>query len=82
MIMVEVQVPAVGRRYDFELEESVPVELLISEMAEVFCQKEHLQMGHAAGTLNLYRKSTSTRLNRSGTLQQNGICGGQQLILV
>ena len=41
MILVEVMVPSLGRRYDFELEESVTVDLLIREMVTVICQKEH-----------------------------------------
>ena len=43
MILVEISVPALGRRYDFELEETASLDLLTREVVEVICQKEHLQ---------------------------------------
>lgn len=82
MIMVEVQIPALGRRYDFELEETVQVKILLDEMIEVICQKEQLDHVPDKEGLGLYRQEGGVRLNGDGTLQQNGVCGGQRLILV
>ncbi len=50
MILVDVTVPAVGRKYDFELSESVLVEVIIREMIETVCQKEHRQMDDDTST--------------------------------
>ena len=82
MILVEVQVPALCRRYDFELEETVPVRLLLPEMIEAICQKERLSYSETPQGLSLYLQDRHTRLNAAGTLLQNGVCGGQKLILV
>ena len=40
MLLIEVKVPALCGRYDFELEETASVEVLIQEIAAVICQKE------------------------------------------
>ena len=80
MILVEVQVPALCRRYDFELEETVPVRLLLPEMIEAICQKERLSHSETPQGMSLYLQDRHTRLNAAGTLLQNGVCGGQKLI--
>ncbi|WP_294499189.1 EsaB/YukD family protein [uncultured Gemmiger sp.] len=81
MILVEVSVPALGHRYDFELEESAPVELVLREMVEVICQRERLQ-AYAQQPFALYGQDSATRLNPKGTLLQNGVHNGQKLLLL
>ncbi len=82
MILVEVMVPSLGRRYDFELEESVTVDLLIREMVTVICQKEHCQCFAGEQGISLYSAAGQYRLVPQATPQQNGIRNGQRLILV
>lgn len=81
MIAVEVDVPALGRRYDFQLEETSAVRVLIREMTEVICQKEHCRCADGL-QLSLYDTSRQVRLDPSGTLLQNRIAGGTKLILM
>ena len=40
MILVELAVPALGQRYDFDLDENVRVRALLPEMVEIISQKE------------------------------------------
>lgn len=82
MIVVEVSVPALGHQYDFELEESARVEVLIREMVEVICQKERLQAFEEGQPFSLYSTEGRARLDPNGTLAQNGVKAGQQLLLL
>lgn len=82
MLLVEVVVPSQGKRCDFELEESVPVQVLVKEMVAVLCQKEYGQSSQGKGGFSLYSQELQQRLAPSGTLQENGIKNGQRLILL
>jgi len=82
MILVDVIVSATGRTYDFELEETVSVEVLIREMQEIVCQKEHRRFEEKAGALCLYSKDKEKRLLPDWTLRQCGIRSGETLILL
>lgn len=83
MIFVEVMVPSLGRRYDFELERSALVEVLIREMILVICQKERCESFEEEGrTFSLYSQASRRRLLPEATLQQNGVRNGHCLILV
>lgn len=82
MILVEISVPALGNRYDFQLEETAPLPLLIREVVEVICQKEHLQPFEDAQPFALYNQDAACLLNNTGNLLQNGVKNGQKLILL
>lgn len=82
MILVEITVPSLGSRYDFELEETAPVDLLTREVVEVICQKEHLQPSETAQNFALYSQDDACLLNSAGSLQQNGVENGHRLLLL
>lgn len=82
MILVEIAVPSLGSRYDFELEETAPVSQLTREVIEIICQKEHLQSFEKASPFELYDQDTACRLNGTGSLQQNNVKSGHRLLLL
>ena len=41
MILVDVHVPSVESTYDFQLDEDVRIDLLIEEIGEMICRREH-----------------------------------------
>ena len=82
MILVEISVPALGSQYDFELEETAPLDLLTREVVEVICQKEHLQPFEQTQPFALYNQDSACLLNHTGSLQQNGVKNGQKLLLL
>lgn len=83
MILVDVIVPAAGQQYDFELEESVSIEVLIREMLETVCQKEHRDFHPEDGkSICLYSKEKEKLLPSNRTLHQCGIRSGEALILL
>ena len=80
MIMVDVTVPSVGRRYDFNLEEQAQISVLIAEISEIICQKENCVLeGENEG---LVLCSEGQILSPEATLSQYGIANGSRLILV
>lgn len=83
MVLVEVTIPSLGRCYDFEMEETVSVEVLIRELIVSVTQREHCNYHEENGqTLSLYSQEQKRRLPAKATLQQCGILNGQRLILV
>ena len=82
MIMVDVAVPAIGRQYNFSLEENVAVETVIAEIAEVICQKENCDLLGDVRKLRLCSVEHSAIFALSATLKQYGIRDGNQLMLV
>lgn len=82
MIIVDVEVPSLGRKYQFRLEERVTVDTLIAELAEVICQKEQCELKGEAAELCLCSRERKRILERSATLAQQGIKGADCLLLV
>ena len=82
MLLLEVKVPALCGRYDFELEESASVEVLIREISAVICQKERCQCFEGAGGLRLYSQELERQLLPGEVLGTCGVRNGQSLILL
>lgn len=82
MILVEVDVPALGRHYDIELDEASSVEVLIREMVTVICQKERCICYEGEAPLELYSQPGGYRLDPKASLRQNGVKDGQCVLLV
>lgn len=44
MILVDIYVPALGREYDFKLDEKRTVAVLLEEISRLIAQKEHCRL--------------------------------------
>ena len=82
MLLIEVKVPALCGRYDFELEETASVEVLIQEIAAVICQKERCQCWQRGQELLLYSPDLERQLLPEEILGPSGVKNGQSLILL
>ena len=82
MLLLEVKVPALCGRYDFELEERASVEVLIQEIIAVICQKERCDCYQDGQELRLYSQEMERQLSPSEILGTCGVQNGQSLILV
>lgn len=83
MVLVEIMIPSMGRCYDFELEETYTVEVLIQEIVVAVTQKEHCERLEGENqSLSLYSQTMERRLPMDATLRQCGVLSGQHLILV
>jgi len=82
MLLLEVKVPALCGRYDFELEESARIEVLIQEIVAVICQTEHCQYNKGVQPLRLYSQELERQLLPEEILGTCGVRSGQSLVLV
>lgn len=82
MLLMEVKVPSLGGRYDFELEESATVEVLIREIIAVICQKERCSCFEGAQGMRLYSQELERQLLPEEVLGTSGVRNGQSLLLL
>ena len=82
MVIIDVVVPSIGRKYNFSLDEEISVALLTEEIAEAIGQKENCILDGEKEKLNLCSLELEKVLPPDSTLEQNGITNGSQLMLV
>lgn len=79
MILVDVQVPALDRVYDFELDEDSQTGRLAEEIAALIAAWEKLPESSA---MDLYGVRQETFLRWDETLKEQGVGDGDRLILI
>ncbi len=79
MILVDVQVPALDRAYDFELDEESKNGRLAEEIAALIAAREKIPK---SGAMNLYGVRQEALLRRDETLKGQGVGDGDRLILI
>ena len=82
MIMVEIYVPLLQKSYDFSLDETVEIRILLEEIAEIICQKERWPRLESANKLLLCNCDTQQIYPADSTLRGAGTSSGSRLILV
>lgn len=82
MIMVDVFVPAVGKSYDFNLDEEVKINMIIEEISEMIAHKEQTEIVGDVEKLLLCDKDSQRILPSDQTLQDCMVSTGNKLILV
>lgn len=81
MILVEIQVPTLDTSFDFELKKEKLTEELLADILALICEQELI--GCADGRkLQLYSLRQKGLLEKSKSLEQQGIGSGDELILV
>jgi len=95
VITVDIYVPVLDASYDFGLDETTPIALLIDEIAAMVCSKEHWPLPASTSRMDLFSATnrrqvngsllfspTNKRcLNRSKTLSEEAVVQGDRLIL-
>lgn len=79
---VQINVPMLGRLYEFDLDAEMRLSLLIEEIAEVICQREHCQIKENTAELLLFHSRRKKLLSTEQNLIQAGIRTGDILILI
>lgn len=82
MLLVDVEVLSVGRKYQFHLEEQVLVDTLITELTEIICQKEQCSLMGDQSELCLCSEEQKRILDRQMTLAEQGVSNADRLLLV
>ena len=81
MIFVDVYVPVLDSKYDFELDEEMKTEILISKVISLIEQKEKLGRKMTRSRF-FYDLERERMLKRNENLVQQGVKSGDRLILV
>ena len=82
MIIVDVDVEAMGHTYDFKLDDNVPIFKLIDEMCELISRKEKCAQVINPMNLVFCKRSTGQVLPHDHTLAMCGIVSGDKLMLI
>lgn len=82
MILVDVYVPSVGSTYDFQMDEDVKVGLLIEEIGEMVCRREHCRLDGKMEKLLLCSMDNREIIPKHTTLAEYGINTGARLMLL
>ena len=82
MIIVDIEVPSMERKYQFSVEEQVPVETLIAELAEMISQKEQCVLQGNVSEMCLCSGENRRILSYRETLAEQGIKNADRLLLV
>lgn len=82
MVLVDVFVPSVDKTYNFSLNESVRIESVILEIAEMIEQKERTSLLGEETELNLYKAEAASVLPKKNSLAECYVTSGTRLILV
>lgn len=82
MILVEVYIPVLDEKDDFELDENVPVLQVTAELVEMLCKKTKSKLPDRLDTILLCSMEAKEILDSRRTLYENGIRDGQTLMIV
>ena len=82
MVLVDVYVPSVNSTYDFQLDEEVKVELLIEEIGEMVCRREHCQLDGQMEKFLLCSMDNREIIPKHTTLMEYGVKTGARLMLI
>lgn len=82
MIVVNVHVPALEKVYNFSVEEKARTSDLIEELVELIIQKERVPFGGELDKMVLCSVDHGVLCDRTKCLNDYGIYGGAELVLV
>ena len=80
MMIVEIEVPIMGKKYDFQIDENVPLNEVKDEVAEMICRKEQCPLKGNLRRLLIWTHD-GRELSRERSAQENGIRTGSRMIL-
>lgn len=82
MITVEIEVPMMGKQYDFRIDEDVPLCGVKTEITEMICQKEQCTVLGNVERLLMWNAQNHMQLMQDRSAQENGLRTGSRILLV
>lgn len=82
MIIIDVFCAEVNHNYDFQVDETIRTEQVISEIITLIIQKEHLSLERKRGNFILCDKIRGVILANERTLAENHVQYGDTLLLI
>ena len=81
MILVDIQVPAIGQSFDFELDEEMRTEDAAARVVSLIADREEMKTCHGE-KMYFYAPDKEMLLRQEYSLKQQGIRGGEKLIMI
>lgn len=81
VIIVEIEVPMMGKRYDFQIDETVLLYEVKEEVAEIICRKEQCPIKGDVQKLLIWTRD-GRELLQEYSARENGLRTGDQIMLV
>lgn len=82
MIIVDVYVPSLDRTYNFNLDEDAKINVLIEEISELICKKEHSTLDGRKERFIMGAFNRGICFHPDYALREYSIKNGDKLILV
>lgn len=82
MILVDIEVPVMGRTYDFQLDETMTAGAVTSRIASIICIQEQCLLPADGKSITLWDRERRMRLLPEKTIAEQGIISGSRLLLV
>lgn len=82
MILVELEIVNLNKKSDFRVNENCVTFQVISELVDVICRSEQCALMGNQDYFMLWNVSSGKYLRNDLTLKENGIKGGEHLMLV
>lgn len=82
MITVDVYIPAMNRIYNFNLDEESPIRVLIEEISELICKKEHSSLDGDKTRFVMGSMDRAINFCPEDSLRACSVKNGEKLILV
>lgn len=82
MIIVDVEVPMMGKRYDFQIDENVPLCEVKEEITDMICRKEQSVLAGDKNRLLIWDAQSGKRLEEARTAWEEGLVTGSRILLV
>ena len=81
MIIIKVEVPMMGREYDFQIDETVPIYEVQEEITEMICRRQQCRLDGLEHRLLLWDRKRGLLLRREDSALDNGLETGSELLL-
>lgn len=82
MILIELEIVCMNKKRDVRTDENILTDQLIRELADTVCRIEQCELAGDEKELMLWNSSTETFLRNEYTLKENGVKGGETLLLI
>ncbi len=82
MIIVDVEIEALDKVYDFKLDDEVPISKIIDDICEMLSQKEKCAASVNSENLILFARKTGSILSQNMTLRNCNVVSGDKLMLI
>lgn len=82
MIIVDIDVPAIGKKYDFQIDENVALCEVKEEIVEMICRKEQCMLIGDENQLVLWNAQNGQMLRENRTAWEIGLVTGSKILLV